>query len=248
MDAPRLHSRPRRLLAGTLVVAGVAVAIYVLTAYVLLPGFWILDTRRTAFRRVPRVTQTADGIPGDPLNIGLQAGRADLVKSLLAAGWHPADPITLDTALHIAESAVFRRAYADAPVSNLYLFGRKEDLAFERPVGGDPRRRHHVRFWELPRAPESPDELRPLWVGAATFDVRVGLSHTTGQITHHISPDVDAERDKLLSDLQQADRVQEVIWIDDFHEVHSGTNGGGDPWLTDGELALLVLVLAGSSS
>ena len=33
--------------------------------------------------------------------------------------------------------------------------------------------------------------------GGATFDERVGLSHTTGQITHHIAPDVDTERDHL---------------------------------------------------
>jgi hypothetical protein len=26
------------------------------------------------------------------------------------------------------------------------LFGRKEDLAFEQPVGDSPRQRHHVRF------------------------------------------------------------------------------------------------------
>jgi hypothetical protein len=38
------------------------------------------------------------------------------------------------------------------------------------------------------------------WLGAATFDTRVGFSHTTGQVTHHIGPDVDAERDRYRTD------------------------------------------------
>jgi hypothetical protein len=78
--------------------------------------------------------------------------------------------------------------------------------------------------------------------------MRVGLSHTTGQITHHISPDVDGERDKLVADLRQSGRVQKVLWVDDYHQVRSGKNGGGDPWRTDGKLALVVLVQPASSS
>src|SRR5262249_4774795 len=42
----------------------------------------------------------------------------------------------------MAEAAVLKRKYEDAPVSNLYLFGRKEDLAFEQPVGDNPRVSH----------------------------------------------------------------------------------------------------------
>ena len=47
-------------------------------------------------------------------------------------------------------------------MTNLYLFGRKEDLAFEQPVGDSPRHRHHVRFW---RAEKAAADARPVWVG-----------------------------------------------------------------------------------
>jgi len=33
-------------------------------------------------------------------------------------------------------------------VSSEFLFGRKQDLAFEQAVGDNPRHRHHVRYWE----------------------------------------------------------------------------------------------------
>src|SRR5208282_6630706 len=96
-----------------------------------------------------------------------------------AAGWYPADAITFRSSVRIAVDSVFRRPDDDAPVSNLYLFGRKQDLAFEQPLGNSPRQRHHVRFWRSDKL----DEDRPLWFGAATFDESVGLSHTTGEVT-----------------------------------------------------------------
>ena len=85
------------------------------------------------------------------------------------------------------------------------------------------------------------DQGRPAFFGAATFDMKVGLSHTTGEVTHHIAPEVDAERDKLIADLQHAGHLADVYWIDDFQPQHAGKNGGGDPWQTDGRLAVGVV-------
>ena len=157
---------------------------------------------------------------------------------MLAAHWYPADPLTLRSRLEIADAAVFEHPYDDAPVSDLFLWGRKEDLAFEQPVGNDPRQRHHVRFW---RSDKLDPDGRPVWVGAAIFDQRVGLSYTTGQITHHTAPDIDAERAKLFADLQDSGDLSEVYFIDGFHKDRQGRNGGGDPWFTDGRLEVGVI-------
>src|SRR5207237_348951 len=92
---------------------------------------------------VPGITYTGDRHPGDPLNVSLIGTKAEVMKVLLAAGWHPADALTFRSCLAIAGATVLRRPYESAPVSNLYLFEHKEDLAFEQPVGNNPRRRHH---------------------------------------------------------------------------------------------------------
>jgi hypothetical protein len=208
--------------------------IYGLIAYVAAPLVWRRYVHRhPALDDVPGITHTASGIPGDPINVGLVGVEAELIKIMLAAKWHPADALSFKSSLKIAEATVLRRPYEDAPVSNLFLWGRKEDLAFEQPVGDDPRKRHHVRFW---RSDKLDDEGRPLWAGSVTYDDRVGLSHTTGQITHHIAPDVDAERDALFAELRKTGDLADVTIIDDFHKVRSGRNGGGDPWTTDGRL------------
>ena len=161
------------------------------------------------------------------------ATRLRLKKIMVASKWYPADPLTLRSCLEIAEATVLKRPYDDAPVSSLYFERRKEQLAFEKPVGDDPRKRNDVRFWQLDKADS---QGRPIWVGSATYDIRVGLSHTTGQITHHIGPDIDAERDLLFDDWKHTGMLAEVYTIDGFQAKHEGRNGGGDPWHTDGNM------------
>ena len=240
MQEPGTPAPPRRRLWKRIaIVVGVLIVGYLAVAYVALPVFWIRYTRHhPSLADIPHITHTADGIPGDPLNVALIGTETDLKKIMRAAQWYPADPLSLRSRLEIAGAAVFERPYDDAPVSNLYLWGRKEDLAFEQPVGHDPRQRHHVRFW---RADKRDPDGRPVWVGAAIFDERVGLSHTTGQITHHTAPDIDAERDTLFADLQRTGELSEVYFVDGFHHIRQGRNGGGDPWFTDGRLEVGVI-------
>lgn len=230
---PRKKRRLRRLLVMLLFV-------WLVAAYFLLPLAWRLVTRHhPAVEGMPRITVTGNGIPGDPLNIALVGTEEQVDAAMLDAGWLPADPLTLRSSLRIAAGTVLRRSYDTAPVSNLFVWGRKQDLAFQQPVGNDPRRRHHVRFWKSEKVD---DNGRPLWAGAATFDTKVGFSRTTGQITHHIDADVDGERDKLLGDLQQAGVIAQVDWLIGFHEKLEGRNGGGDPWHTDGRAPVAYLI------
>jgi hypothetical protein len=159
-------------------------------AYVVMPLFWIRYAHRhPALEELPGITETRDKHPGDPINVALIGSEADVRRIMTTAQWFPADPLGLRSDVKIAADTVLKRPYDEAPVSNLFLWGRKEDLAFEQPVGNDPRQRHHVRYWKSAKVD---DQGRPLWAGSVTYDKRVGLSYTTGQITHHISGDVDA--------------------------------------------------------
>lgn len=217
----------------------VSLCLYALLAYLVVPFGWSRYVQRhPALEDIPGLTTTGDGHPGDPINFALIGSEREVKQIMLAAGYYPADPLTLRSCLEIADATVLRHPYDQAPVSNLFYFGRKEDLAFEFPVGDDPRRRHHARLW---RAPQPDADGRPSWIGQTSFDSRVGLSHTTGQITHHIDPDVDAERDFLMQHLEQSGRLANREVIDGFHTVREGRNGGGDPWRTDGRLIVGII-------
>jgi hypothetical protein len=218
---------------ASLVLFGILAA-YLVLAYLAIPLYWShYAHRHPALDEMPGITVTGDGHPGDPINVALIGSEADLLTIMQSAGWYLADPLGLRSDLKIAADTVLKRPYDAAPVSSLYLWGRKEDHAFEQPVGNNPRQRHHVRFW---KSAKLDGQGRPLWAGSATFDERVGLSHTTGQITHHIAADVDRERDHLFDDLKRTERLSDVQFIDGFHQVRQGRNGGGDPWYTDGRL------------
>ena len=217
------------------------VLVYLTMAYVILPIGWKRYLHRHPYLAdIPNLTHTGNGMPGDPINVALIGTKADLIRIMLAAKWYPADPLSLKSSLEIVEASVLKRPYDDAPVSNLYLFGRKQDLAFEQPVGDSPRHRHHVRFWLTDRTDPAG---RPIWVGSAVYDERVGVSRRTGQVTHVTRADVDAERDYLFECLEKTGDLLEHYAVDDFHEVKEGKNGGGDPWRTDGRLFVGVIAV-----
>jgi hypothetical protein len=217
--------------------SGIALA-YLLAAYLVFP--WL--GKEKALRHPDlldgaRLTHTANGMPGDPLNLSLVGSEGDVVRAMDTAGWNPAGALGFRSDMKIAIDTVTDRPDIAAPVSNLFLYGRKEDLAFEKPIGHSPRERHHVRFWRSDKV----DDGRPIWFGSATHDVGVELSRTTGQVTHRIAPELDTERDMLLSELAAVKQVASLRWIDGYHKELQGRNGGGDPWFTDGRMPVATL-------
>ncbi|MDX8468621.1 LssY C-terminal domain-containing protein [Mesorhizobium sp. VK23B] len=231
-----MSERSLRRRAATLLV--VFCAFYLAFAYLAAPEFWTWRERGFRTQRFEMVTHTPQGIPGDPINVGLVGTKKEVVHAFAVAGWDTADAVTLRTAIDIGESVLFSRPYPDAPMSRLLFEGRAQDLAFEKPVGYSADRRHHVRFWQTNTVG---DDGRPLWLGAASFDRGVGLSHDTGAITHHIGPDIDAERNFLIADLKAAGMLVSTSEIPGIGATQDGRNGGGDPYFTDGMAVIGVL-------
>lgn len=233
---PLSKARLKRVAAAIFVI----VSGYALLAYLALPDFWKHYEHQKKLASLPAVTLTAQGIPGDPLNIGLIGNEQDIVCAMHAAGWYPADPVTLRTSLDIIGSVLLDRPYHDAPVSPLFYRGVKQLLAFEKPDGTSADRRGHLRLWKVL---ESGDEGRPVWLGAATFDRDVGFSRYTGAVTHHIAPNIDQEREQLTSDLDTARVVETIYQVSGVGPTLNGRNGEGDLYFTDGDIWISRLVL-----
>ena len=203
-----------------------AVAILVtwaLGAYVLVPALI------RAFRifhpadHLPLYCVTPDGFASDPLNVALIGTRRQVITAMEQAGWYQADPHTPKNVVRAVMAVLLDRPYKRAPVSALYLFGRKQDIAFERYAdSGDLTARHHVRFWATTyekkkrlnvhaihwhhrKAHVYGDSL--LWVGAASFDAGLSLVRHNLQLTHMIDPDTNKERDLIVAQLRKAGLV-----------------------------------------
>lgn len=184
-------------------------------------------------------TKTQDGVLGDPVNLAFDGTQADIHVAMQRAGWTLADPITLGSSWRIVVSSVFGRSYPNAPVSDLYLFGRAHDFAYQQEVAGSAKQRHHVRFWKVPKGWILPGGHRADWLAAGTFDRAVGLSIFTLQVTHKIDEDTDLERDYIVRTLRFAEPSVSVRLIEDFSTAYHHRNGGGDRVRTDGDLPIV---------
>lgn len=210
---------------------------YVFTAYFFIPTlfrFFRLFFRPT---HLPTYCVTPDGFASDPVNIGIIGTKSQISEAMQRAGWYTSDPKTFRSLYRVARSMITRQHYHTAPFSTLYLFGRKQDLGFQKPFGSSPTLRHHVRFWACHLdGPEdfhadvnfwkrfhkpSKDNLRrQLWVGAASRDVGIMPIRHNAQLTHMIDSDTNAERDLIVSDLRKSHRVARTI----THRAHEGLN------------------------
>ena len=157
------------------------------------------------------------------------------------AGWVEAEPITIKSTWKMITTTLRRKSYPSAPVSSLYLFSRKQDLAFQKEVNGNPHSRHHVRFWATPKKWWLPGGYFTDWLGAATFDKSVGFSMYNGQFTHKISEHTDEERDYLIQTLKDAKTVKKVEVVEHFTTAFRSRNGGGDQIVTDGSMPFIDL-------
>ncbi len=206
--------------------SGFAVFItYILAAYLLVPALIRLYRAVHPARHLPLYCVTPDGFASDPLNIGIIGTRRQLITAMEKGGWYVADPHRFRYLLRLLVGTLFDWTYNNAPVSSLYLFGRKQDIAFEIPIKGGGGSRHHVRFWATTyeggrrinvkkihwhhrKAHVQGDNM--LWVGAASLDVGFGFIRHNLQLTHSIAPDTNEEREMIVEQLKAQKLVQKV--------------------------------------
>jgi hypothetical protein len=203
-----------------------AVAVtYAAAAYVILPRVVLISLKILQRRHVPRYTLTGDGLPGDPVNLVLAGTLQQLRAAFAAAGWTEADRLTLRSSWHMVRAFVLNSPYPTAPFSTLYLFGRGQDIGFQKAIDNSPRKRHHIRFWALSltraeatlgtadlwlKTHRPPDHEHVYWVGAGTRDTGFSLTQLTFQITHATDSDTNAERDYIVDDLRKNKVIGEV--------------------------------------
>src|SRR5207247_10014335 len=109
--------RGRRLLS----LLAILIVCYVSISYLILPATWSRIEHEPGLAGRPMVTATAQGIPGDPINVGLTGSREDVVSDFHLAGWHPADPITLRLSLVVIGRVELDMPTQDAQVRRLFF-------------------------------------------------------------------------------------------------------------------------------
>lgn len=199
------------------------------------------DELRRRLETVPATVTNAQGTaPGDPVNLVLVGDASLMMAALSESAWAFTHRIDGTTVRRLINAAVTGNPYLTAPVSSLYLFDRKQDVAFQRSRT-NLAQRNHLRLWLAPFTVEG----RPVWVGQVSRDIGVKLTRKSPTITTHvIDPMVDESRQFMLESLLIHSRVGEFSFSrasDPASRSHPRRNLTGDPYFTDG-LRLVVFL------
>ncbi|CAA2139231.1 LssY C-terminal domain-containing protein [Hyphomicrobium sp. ghe19] len=228
-------------------------ATYVIGAYLILPRAVRMGLKILQRQHVPSFTITGDGLPGDPVNLALAGTAAQLRAAFAAAGWVEADRLDIASSWRMARAFVLNTPYPTAPFSTLYLFGRGQDIGFQKAIDNSPRKRHHVRFWaqNLTDAEtnwnsaafwlndERPaDDEHALWVGAGTKDTGLSLTRMTFQMTHATDSDTNAERNFIVEELSKRGVIGKVTNYKTGDEL---ITKHVNHYVTDGDVAVAEL-------
>ncbi len=235
--AAGVHRGRRHLAKHGAIAAASAIGVWLLLSYRLIP---LVERHLHVVAAVAASagrTTDAAGRPADPVNVGLIGEIGEVQLAMQRAGWLPARPITVRSALGMIGAVALDRSDPRAPVSDLFLDGRRQDLAFERQVNASPRRRHHVRFWNQGQHVDG----QTLWLGAATFDEGVTIAPESGQVTHRTSPNIDEERDTLVDDLERGGCAGEVHDTPGIGPHAGARTAEGRLIETDGRVAVVEL-------
>jgi len=234
-----------------IIAAGVT---YGIAAYIVLPRAIRMGLKILQSKRVPSYTITGDGLPGDPVNVVLVGTLQQLRGAFTSLGWAEADRLGLASSWGMVRAFVLNTPYPTAPFSTLYLFGRGQDIGFQKAIDNSPRKRHHIRFWALSqtyaeaswgtadfwRNTERPsDNERVLWIGAGTRDTGLSVTRLSFQITHATDFDTNAERDFIVGELRKKQSIEAA------RVYQAGENlltERVNRYITDGKITLAILV------
>ena len=143
---------------------------------------------------------------GDPLNLVIIGGIEDAFPSLVRRGWSPTEVTWKGSVMRIMRSAMSRERYPYAPISNLYLFGRPQDIALQK-ARDNIHQRNHLRLWRSPMLYHG----KPVWVGQVSRDIGSRLTiHSPTFTTHKIDPDVDEAARALMEDLVYSQALRAI--------------------------------------
>jgi hypothetical protein len=184
----------------------------------------------------PLEAKSKKGQPGGAINLVFVAVPDRLEDALDKAGWARADKTTLHTAAKIAKDVIQHRAYPTAPVSPAYLFGRKQDEAWEKEVN-DPRVRDHLRLWDTGQMDAKG---RHFYAVGASKDVAVVHKPHSPLPTHQIDPDIDKETASLLGDLKKSGMVANTYTLPGMGPSKK-KDVVGNPYFTKGLVQVIII-------
>jgi hypothetical protein len=175
---------------------------------------------------------------GDMVNFILVGSEQQVKDALDAASWRIADIDNKEAVMKAVLETYEKKDYLQMPMSQLYLFGRKQDYGYELAQAYSVvASRHHFRIWKAPVTWNG----QTLWAGAGTHDIGFEKDQRNGKVTHKIDPAVDGERDNIGQTLQTSGKVKSLSYYLPPDPVQGAKNATGGGYHSDGRILVVVL-------
>jgi len=227
--------------AHALLLLAILLALWLFTAYSVIPRIHRLLVKLYLPDYFIGRARTSDGLLAEPVNLAVLGTREELIEAMESRGWKQADHLKFTSVLRMGWRSITNKSYPNAPVNSLFLFNKKQDLAFEQEVERSPHKRHHSRFWKTHQQWWLPGGFHADWVGAASYDRSLGFSGFNLQFIHRMESDLDIERDYVVQSLRSTSHVHKIYRVERYASGFRGRSGGGDFIQTDGNLPFIVL-------
>ena len=195
---------------------------------------------RKALEALPCCVTNANGSRNaDPLNLVIVGGREEAFPALIRRGWTPTEVKWSGSVMRMVRSALARDRYPYAPISDLYLYGRPQDLALQK-ARDNIHQRNHLRLWRSPMNYGG----RPVWVGQISRDIGSRMTiHSPTLTTHKIDPDVDEAARALAEDMVYSQGLRAVGFVPGVGAAPKSAprmNLTADPYYTNGLRIVLI--------
>jgi len=196
---------------------------------------------REELQKYPCCTYNKKGTAnnGDAVNLVFIGDDEDLITAFVRRGWRETAANNRESSWLMFKAFLFRSTYENAPMSKLYLFGRPQDISFQKPRRVIDQR-NHLRLWMTPLRYMG----KAVWIGTISRDIGLRATlHAPMFLTHKIDSDVDEARDFVLQDLLLSDAVGSygyVKGVGEYTYEAPRKNFSGDTWYSDGLRAVVM--------
>jgi hypothetical protein len=187
-------------------------------------------------QQLPQRTTTLKSVNADLVNLVFLGSKQQVESAFREAGWHNSDPPSRRTFVHNFYALLNNSGYQQQPMITLLLDGKPQGMTWQKNLNSYARR-DHLRIWEW--MPEGATE--PVWVSSSTHDTGAYLSVKAKGFVHHISPDIDNEREKIIRDLNFSGCIKSVAYVQRPGLTTLTQNANGDVMRTDGSIAVVQL-------
>jgi hypothetical protein len=173
------------------------------------------------------------GLPTGTTIALYEVGFSDRV---IAAGWTNSDPLSVRSVLRGFHAVISLNNDPHLPMSSHLLDGKSSDSTWQKSLDSYSKR-DHLRIWNRPESWEG----QTIWLAASTAEEGASWSFRRERFVHHVVPNIDEEREKVVRDLSMAGCVEAAYNSPRPAMPASMVGSTGTELRTDGAVAVVQL-------